>query len=70
MRKTPSPIILTILNHGRRALSALNPTYWMGWVLLAHGETVGHGAPRHQPRASMINRLPSSRLSLTPARPA
>ena len=22
----------------------------MGWVLLAHGETVGHGAPRHQTR--------------------
>ncbi len=26
----------------------LNPTYWMGWVFLAQGSTLGHGAPRHQ----------------------
>ena len=26
----------------------LNPTYWMGWVLLAQGSTLGHGASRHQ----------------------
>ena len=36
----------------------LNPTYWMGWVFLAQGSTLGHGAPRHQRRASVICILP------------
>ena len=39
-----------------------------GWVLLAHGETVGHGAPRHQTLALVINRYLPTPPSTT-ARP-
>ena len=60
MRKIASSL-LRALSHNSppKGGHCLNPTYWMGWVLLAHGETVGHGALRHKNAPPLLHPRPS-----------
>ena len=54
MRKTastlPRPSLLGAAPHVAPEGGGAQLEPRQGWVLLAHGETVGHGAPRHKRR--------------------